>query len=106
MMAIFGALIDRKLAEDVGAARRWLEEHEGSADEAIGMLVDRLVALHRDARPLYRVMLPLVAKGESIGLVAARASNLGTAIIRIDGREAATVNLHRSPSGVPYCWPE
>lgn len=38
--------------------------------------------------------------GESIGIVAARASNLGTAIVRIDGKVAATLNLHRSPSGV------
>lgn len=38
--------------------------------------------------------------GESIGLVAARASNLGTARIRIDGKVVVTLNLSRSPKGV------
>jgi len=52
----------------------------------------RLTSSRRGAKVVYRFT------GESIGLVASRASNLGTAIIRIDGKVAATINLHRAPS--------
>jgi hypothetical protein len=54
----------------------------------------RLTSSKKGAKVIYRFT------GESIGLVAARASNLGTAIIRVDGKVAATINLHRTPSGV------
>lgn len=54
----------------------------------------RLTSSRKGAKVIFRF------EGESIGLVAARASDLGTAIVRIDGRVAVTLNLGRSPSGV------
>lgn len=54
----------------------------------------RLTSSRRGAKVIYRFT------GESVGFVAARASDLGTATVRIDGRRAATLNLHRTPSGV------
>lgn len=54
----------------------------------------RLASSKRGAKVIYRFT------GDAIGLVAARASDLGTAIVRIDGKVAATLNLHRRPSGV------
>ncbi len=54
----------------------------------------RLTSSKKGAKVTYRF------EGESIGLVAARGSNLGTAIVRIDGKVAVTLNLGRSPSGV------
>jgi subtilisin family serine protease len=54
----------------------------------------RLSSSKKGSKVIYRF------DGGQIGLVAARASNLGTAIIRIDGKVAATLNLHRTPSAV------
>jgi hypothetical protein len=54
----------------------------------------RLVSSRKGAKVIYRF------EGGQIGLVAARARDLGTAIVRIDGKLVATLNLHSSPSGV------
>jgi hypothetical protein len=54
----------------------------------------RLTSSKKGAKVTFRF------EGDSIGLVAARASSLGTAIVRVDGKVAVTLNLRRSPSGV------
>jgi AcrR family transcriptional regulator len=58
--SIFGALIDQRLEADVRFAREWIDSLDGSVEEWIRSCAERFVALHREVRPLYRVMLPLV----------------------------------------------
>lgn len=54
----------------------------------------RLTSSRKGAKVIYRF------EGDSIGLVAARAPTLGTVLIRIDGKVAATLDLRRAPSAV------
>jgi AcrR family transcriptional regulator len=58
--AVFGALIDYRLEQDLRAIDEWLGAHDGPLHEVMGSFVRRAVELHRTMRPLYRVMLPLV----------------------------------------------
>ncbi|MBZ0115833.1 MAG: TetR/AcrR family transcriptional regulator [Sandaracinaceae bacterium] len=60
--SIVGALIDRKLESDVAQARRWIDELEGPVATWIERMTERVVAMHRDAGPLYRSILPVVAR--------------------------------------------
>jgi hypothetical protein len=52
----------------------------------------RLVSSTKGAKVSYRF------EGESIGIVAAYARSFGTAIVRIDGKVAATIDLGKAPS--------
>lgn len=61
--AIVGVLIERRAREDAERVRRVLEGmRDRPLRDGIAELVRDVVALHREARPLYRAMLPLVAR--------------------------------------------
>lgn len=61
--AIVGALIERRIEADVARFERVLEEARGlPAREVIERTVSDMVDLYRGAGPLYRAMLPLVAR--------------------------------------------
>jgi hypothetical protein len=54
----------------------------------------RLVSSKKGAKVSYRF------EGGSIGIVAAYSGAFGTAVVRIDGKEVATIDLGRSPSAM------
>jgi hypothetical protein len=54
----------------------------------------RLVSSKKGAKVIHRF------EGESIGIVSAHARSFGSAIVRIDGKVAATIDLGRSPSAM------
>lgn len=61
--SIVGVLIERRAREDAERVRHMLEGmRELPVREMIAKMVGEMVALHREARPLYRAMLPLVAR--------------------------------------------
>lgn len=76
-------------ASGVTTSRGWRRVSWSSASGG-----HRLVSSRKGAKVTYRF------DGEAIGLVAARGRDLGTATIRIDGKVAASLDLHRSPTGV------
>lgn len=61
--AIVATLIERRAEADVARVSALLDELRGlPLREIIARTVDDMIELHRSARPLYRVMLPLVAR--------------------------------------------